>query len=58
MVGARKAGHSQARVAIPKKSKRALEIGFVDFGRRMKAAIPMVEPTIAVKKKIHGQDVY
>jgi len=35
-----------------------LEIGFVDLGMRMKHAIPMVDPTIAVKKKIHGQVVY
>jgi len=48
----------QESVAIPKTSKRALETGFVDLGMRMKHVIPIVEPMIAVKKNIHGQDVY
>ena len=38
-----------ASVAIPKTSKRALEIGLVDLGMRMKHVIPIVEPMIAVK---------
>ena len=41
--------HSQVSVAIPKTSKRALEVVFVDWGMRMKHVIPIVDPTIAVK---------
>jgi len=36
-------------VGIPKMSKRALEMGFVEFGMRINHVIPITEPMIAVK---------